>query len=74
MVYKKGLYLVGLSEQHGEMRTFALDAFREVEWLRGDKFEYPVDYRPEQVTEGAFGLIRGETTRVRILFDEKVAR
>ncbi len=74
LVYKKGLYLVGLSHQHREIRTFALDAFREVEWLRGDKFEYPADYRPEQVTEGAFGLIRGEPTRVRILFDPKVAR
>jgi predicted DNA-binding transcriptional regulator YafY len=74
MVYKKGLYLVGWSQRHGEIRTFALDAFREVDWLRGDKFEYPADYRPEQVTEGAFGLIRGEPTRVRILFDAKVAR
>jgi predicted DNA-binding transcriptional regulator YafY len=76
MVYKKGLYLVGRSQGHGgELRTFALDAFREVEWLRGDSFEYPADYRPEQVTEGAFGLIReSEVTRVRILFDPKVAR
>jgi predicted DNA-binding transcriptional regulator YafY len=76
MVYKKGLYLVGRSQGHGgELRTFALDAFREVEWLRGDRFEYPADYRPEQITEGAFGLIRGpEATRVRILFDAKVAR
>jgi predicted DNA-binding transcriptional regulator YafY len=74
MVYKKGLYLVGWSQRHGEIRTFALDAFREVEWLRGDKFEYPPDYRPEQITEGAFGLIRGEPTRIRILFDAKVAR
>jgi predicted DNA-binding transcriptional regulator YafY len=74
MVYKKGLYLVGLSHQHGEVRTFALDAFREVEWLRGQKFEYPANYRPEQVTEGAFGLIRGRPTKVRILFDPKVAR
>jgi predicted DNA-binding transcriptional regulator YafY len=76
MVYKKGLYLVGRSEGHaGQIRTFALDAFREVEWLRGDTFDYPADYRPEQVTEGAFGLIRGsEVTRVRILFDPKVAR
>lgn len=74
LVYKKGLYLVGLSKHHQEIRTFALDAFREVQWLRGEKFEYPVDYRPEQVTEGAFGLIRGEPTKVRILFDPKVAR
>jgi predicted DNA-binding transcriptional regulator YafY len=75
LVYKKGLYLAGLSHQHGEIRTFALDGFREVEWLRGEKFEYPADYRPEQITEGAFGLFRGpDVTRVRIWFDEKVAR
>ncbi len=76
LVYKKGLYLAGRSQGHGgEVRTFALDGFREVEWLRGDRFEYPTDFRPEQITEGAFGLIRGkEETRVRIWFDEKVAR
>jgi predicted DNA-binding transcriptional regulator YafY len=75
LVYKKGLYLAGRSEGHrGEVRTFALDGFRAVEWLRGERFEYPADYKPEQLTEGAFGLIRGEPTRVRILFDAKVAR
>jgi len=75
LFYKKGLYLAGRSEGHGgEVRTFALDGFLAVEWLRGDRFAYPADYRPEQLTEGAFGLIRGEPTRLRILFDAKVAR
>jgi proteasome accessory factor B len=74
LVYKKGLYLAGFSHLHQEIRTFALDGFREVEWRKGDRFDYPADYRPEQLTEGAFGLIRGEPTHVRILFDPKVAR
>lgn len=74
VVYKKGLYLAGFSHSHGELRTFALDGFREVERLKGDRFEYPADYRPEQLTEGAFGMIRGEPAHVRILFDPKVAR
>jgi predicted DNA-binding transcriptional regulator YafY len=75
LVYKKGLYLAGRSEGHsGEVRTFALDGFRGVEWLRGSRFDYPRDYRPEHLTEGAFGLIRGEPTRVRIRFDSDVAR
>lgn len=75
LVYKKGLYLAGRSHRHGEVRTFALDGFRAVTWLRGERFAYPSDYRPEQLTEGAFGLIRGqEETRVRIRFDERVAR
>ncbi|HVT07358.1 MAG TPA: transcriptional regulator [Polyangia bacterium] len=76
LVYKKGLYLAGKSQGHGgEVRTFALDGFRDVEWLRGDRFDYPADFTPAQLTEGAFGLIRGkEVTRVRVRFDEKVAR
>ena len=76
LVYKKGLYLAGRSQGHGgQLRTFALDGFRAVQWLRGDRFEYPADYRPEQLTEGAFGLIRGqEVTRVRVWFDDKVSR
>ena len=66
LVYKKGLYLAGRSEGHGgEIRTFALDGFRAVEWLRGERFEYPADYRPEQITEGAFGLIRGKERDAR---------
>jgi proteasome accessory factor B len=74
LVYKKGLYLAGFSHQHREIRTFALDGFRAVDWLKGDRFEYPADFRPEQLTEGAFGMIRGEPTRIRILFDSRVAR
>jgi predicted DNA-binding transcriptional regulator YafY len=76
LVYKKGLYLAGRSERHGgEVRTFALDGFREVEWLRGQTFEVPAGWRPEQITEGAFGLIRGkDAARVRVWFDDKVAR
>src|SRR3954447_13098441 len=58
IVYKKGLYIAGRSHHHREVRTFALDGFRDVEWLKGDRFEYPGDYRPEQITEGAFGIIR----------------
>jgi predicted DNA-binding transcriptional regulator YafY len=74
LVYKKGLYLVGRSHHHQSIRTFALDGFREVEWIKGDRFEYPVDYHPSELVEGAFGLIGGPRTRVRVFFDEKVAR
>jgi len=73
IVYKKGLYLAGFSHHHEEIRTFALDGFRAVGWLKRDRFDYPPDFRPDQLTEGAFGLFRGEPTRVRILFHPKVA-
>jgi proteasome accessory factor B len=73
IVYKKGLYLAGFSHHHEQIRTFALDGFRAVGWLKHDRFDYPSDFRPDQLTEGAFGLFRGAPTRVRILFDSKVA-
>ncbi len=74
LVYKKGLYLAGWSHAHQAIRTFALDGFKDVEWLKGNKFEYPADYQPEKLYEGAFGLIRGEPVKVKIRFSEKVAR
>jgi predicted DNA-binding transcriptional regulator YafY len=73
IIYKKGLYLAGFSHHHEQVRTFALDGFRAVGWLKHDRFDYPAEFRPEQLTEGAFGLIRGEPAHVRVLFDPKVA-
>lgn len=74
IIYKKGLYLAAYSHHHNGVRTFALDGFRNVDWLRGERFEYPSDYHPSKLAEGAFGLIAGPRTRVRIHFDEDVAR
>jgi predicted DNA-binding transcriptional regulator YafY len=74
LVYKKGLYLAGFSRAHGEVRTLALDGFRDVTWRRGDRFDYPADFHPEQLAEGAFGLIKGPPTRARVFFTDKVAR
>jgi proteasome accessory factor B len=74
LIYKKGVYLVANSLHHSAIRTFALDGFREVEWLRRDRFEYPSEYHPSQISEGAFGLFGGKPERIRIFFDEKVAR
>jgi predicted DNA-binding transcriptional regulator YafY len=74
VVYRKGLYLTGRSHEHGAVRTFALDAFREVEWRRGERFVYPDDYHPARLFEGAFGIIGGAPTPVRVWFSEKVSR
>jgi predicted DNA-binding transcriptional regulator YafY len=74
LIYKKGLYLVANSLHHTARRTFALDGFRSVEWLKHERFDYPADYNPSEIAEGAFGLIRGDVAHVRIFFDERVAR
>jgi predicted DNA-binding transcriptional regulator YafY len=72
-VYKKGLYLAGFSHQHQQLRRFSLDGFREVDWLRGQRFEYPPDFHPSSLAEGAFGLIGGALVHVRVRFAESVA-
>lgn len=74
LVYKKGLYLAGFSHHHQGVRTFALDGFKEIDWQKGEQFEYPADYDPSKLISGAFGLIGGPRTRVRIFFSDKVAR
>ena len=74
LVYKKGLYLAGFSHAHQQVRTLALDGFRDVEWKRGDTFPYPTDFHPADLAEGAFGLIKGPPATVRVFFTDKVAR
>ena len=73
-IYRKGLYVAGYSHAHGELKDFALDAIGQVKWLRRDKFEYPADYHPGQLTEGRFGLLGGPPAHVRIFFTHKVER
>jgi predicted DNA-binding transcriptional regulator YafY len=73
LVYKKGLYLAGYSHEHRAVRTFALDGFVEVDWCKGEGFEYPAGYHPSQLYEGSFGLIGGEQVNVRIRFSDRVA-
>lgn len=76
IVFRKGLYLVGFSHHHQGIRTFSLDGMREIEWLKGDRFEYPAEdaYHPQQLADGAWGIITGPETRIRIRFSKKVAR
>ena len=59
LVYKKGLYLAGFSHQHREIRTFALDGFREVEWLRGRPVRVPAGLPPGAAHRGRVRLDPG---------------
>ena len=73
VVYRKGLYLAGLSHAHKEVRTLALDSLRDVRRCRGEEFEYPADFHPAKKYEDAFGIIAGPAVTVRIWFSAKVA-
>jgi proteasome accessory factor B len=73
VLYKKGLYLLGHSHAHGEVRSFGLDRIVDTERHPGDRFDYPDDFDPATHVRGPFGLIRGPRARVVVRFDAKVA-
>ena len=73
VLYKKGLYLLGHSHTHGEVRTFGLDKVKDTERLASEPFDYPADFDPRAHLQGPFGIIRGATERVVIRFDASVA-
>jgi predicted DNA-binding transcriptional regulator YafY len=77
LFHKKGPYLVGKShyEKHkGEIRKLAFDGIRSVRWCRGDSFDYPATYTPQRQLRGAFGIVQGEPTTIRLRFRKEVLR
>jgi predicted DNA-binding transcriptional regulator YafY len=73
-LYKKGLYLVGLSHEHGAVRTYGLDIVTDVERHPGEPFDYPADFDPAAHLAGPFGMIRGPQERVVVRFDPSMRR
>lgn len=61
--YRGGLYLLGRSHRGERIMTFAVERVRSAEPL-ADRFTYPSRYDPARHTEGTFGIIDGEETRV----------
>ena len=74
LLYREALYLVCHSRTRGERRTFAVDRIERSERHRGEKFQYPADYAPDQALDGGFGLMGGDPVDVEILFDPEQAR
>jgi len=73
VLYKKGLYVLGHSHTHGEVRTIGLDKIDDTERVAGDRFDYPKGFHPEKHLRGPFGIIRGPREHVKLRFDSKVA-
>ena len=65
-MYRGGLYLIGKSNYGNRIIKLAVERMRSVEKL-ADTFNYPRDYSPQKHTEGVFGIIEGEETRVELL-------
>jgi predicted DNA-binding transcriptional regulator YafY len=74
VLYKKGLYLLGFSHSHGQVRSFGLDRVDDATRHPDETFPYPPEFDPAAHVMGPFGLIRGARERVVVWFDEKVRR
>ena len=60
MLYKGGLYLIARPVDGKHTLYFAIERIKDCEALK-EKFDYPSDYHPEQMLEGAFGIFGGGT-------------
>jgi predicted DNA-binding transcriptional regulator YafY len=69
--YRGGLYLLARSHRGERIVTLAVERIRAAERLT-ERFVYPPRYSPARHTEGTFGIMDGEETRVdlRIVNDD----
>jgi proteasome accessory factor B len=71
--FRQGLYLFALDVEEGKIKTYAVDRFRHFERARGEHFEVPEDYRPDQMVSDAFGIIAGPLQNVVLHFNRRAS-
>ena len=68
LYHKGGLYLIGKTIKHKKPVYFNIERLREVE-VTQEKFDYPINYHPDQMIEGAFGIFStGEKKTFKLKF------
>lgn len=73
LFYKNGLYIGGYAHNRDGLRLFAVERIEGIELL-DQRFQVPDDYRVDQLTGTAFGLIEeGETHELELYFSSEVA-
>jgi predicted DNA-binding transcriptional regulator YafY len=71
VAYKRGLYLLGkVEEWDGKVLVYSLERIKGAEWLKGDHFEYPVDFDPEKYFETALFIAPAKPVSVKLVFTE----
>ena len=72
LFFKDSLYLGGYAHNRRALRLFLIDRLQEVS-VTGERFEVPADFRVEDLTGSAFGLIDESPIEVRVRFSPAVA-
>ena len=70
--HKGGLYLLGFAHNRRALRTFAAERIAGVE-LEKERFEIPVEFRPEEQFGSAFGIVDEAAMRVQVKFSPVIA-
>jgi predicted DNA-binding transcriptional regulator YafY len=70
--YHGGLYLYARSQEHAEVRTFAVERVQRIEVLETG-FEMPGDFSVSEYARGAFGIAGGPPEDVEIAFGAEMA-
>jgi predicted DNA-binding transcriptional regulator YafY len=70
--YHGGLYLYAKSQEHSEVRTFAVERVERIEVLE-TTFEVPADFSVAEYAKGAFGIAGGKPEDVEIVFAAEMA-
>ncbi len=73
LFFNNGLYVGGFAHNRNALRLFAVDRIESLA-VRDERFEVPVDYRAEQLTGSAFGLINeGDSFPLELYFSKEIA-
>jgi predicted DNA-binding transcriptional regulator YafY len=67
-----GLYLYARAEEHGEVRTFAVERIERIEVL-DEGFDVPSDFNVSEYARGAFGIAGGKPVNVELFFGAEMA-
>jgi len=70
--YHGGLYVYAWTQEHGEVRTFAVERIQGLEVLEAG-FEVPADFNISEYARGAFGIAGGRPERVELVFAQEMA-
>ena len=70
--YDETFYLIGFCEQRKDIRLFAVERIERIA-VSDDAFEPPQGFDANEFMQSSFGVFRGETVEVRIVFSSDVA-
>ena len=71
--HQGGLYIAAYDHLREEVRIFAVERIRELRQT-GETFRIPEDFDFDTYMQGSFGILRGETTQIRIRFSPHRAK